>query len=65
MPWTIASAKKILQIASTRGMLIAPKKVLRRGAMLDITRDIQSLTTFRRRSGDFMKQLKKTKGQLC
>jgi PHD/YefM family antitoxin component YafN of YafNO toxin-antitoxin module len=30
-------------------------------AMLDITRDIQSLTTFRRRSGDFMKQLKKSK----
>jgi prevent-host-death family protein len=29
--------------------------------MLDITRDIQSLTTFRRRSGDFIKQLKKTK----
>lgn len=29
--------------------------------MLDITSDIQSLTTFRRRSGDFMKQLKKTK----
>jgi prevent-host-death family protein len=29
--------------------------------MLDITKDIQSLTTFRRRSGDFMKQLKKTK----
>jgi prevent-host-death family protein len=29
--------------------------------MLDITEDIQSLTTFRRRSGDFMKQLKKTK----
>lgn len=29
--------------------------------MLDITRDIQSLTTFRRRSGDFMKFLKKTK----
>ena len=28
--------------------------------MLDITSDIQSLTTFRRRSGDFMKQLKKT-----
>ena len=25
--------------------------------MLDITNDIQSLTTFRRRSGDFMKQL--------
>ncbi len=29
--------------------------------MVDITRDIQSLTTFRRASGDFMKQLKKTK----
>ncbi len=29
--------------------------------MLDITKDIQSLTTFRRRSADFMKQLKKTK----
>ena len=27
--------------------------------MLDITKDIQSLTTFRRRSGDFMKQLNK------
>jgi prevent-host-death family protein len=29
--------------------------------MLDLTKDIQSLTTFRRRSGDFIKQLKKTK----
>jgi prevent-host-death family protein len=29
--------------------------------MLDITIDIQSLTTFRRRSGEFMKQLKKTR----
>ena len=29
--------------------------------MLDITKDIQSLTTFRRRSGDFMKQLNRTK----
>lgn len=29
--------------------------------MLDITNDIQSLTAFRRRSGDFMKQLKKSK----
>src|SRR6266576_3449330 len=29
--------------------------------MLDITKDMQSLTTFRRRSGDFIKQLKKTK----
>ena len=29
--------------------------------MLDITKDIQSLTTFRRRSGDLMKQLKKSR----
>ena len=29
--------------------------------MLDITKDIHSLTTFRRKSGDFMKQLKKSK----
>lgn len=28
---------------------------------LDITKDIQSLTTFRRRSGAFLKQLKKSK----
>lgn len=32
--------------------------------MLDITRDIQSLTTFRRSSGDLMKHLKKTKRPL-
>lgn len=29
--------------------------------MLDITKDIQSLTTFRRRSGEFMKQLNRSK----
>lgn len=29
--------------------------------MIDITSDIQSLTTFRRASGNFLKQLKKTK----
>jgi hypothetical protein len=29
--------------------------------MLDITSDIQSLTTFHRRSGDFMRQLRRTK----
>jgi len=29
--------------------------------MLDITKDIQSLTTFRRQSGDFIKQLKRSK----
>jgi len=28
---------------------------------MDITKDIQSLTTFRRASGHFMKQLRKTK----
>ena len=29
--------------------------------MINITKDIQSLTTFRRRSSEFLKQLKKTK----
>jgi prevent-host-death family protein len=29
--------------------------------MVDITKDIQPLTTFRRRSADFIKQLRKTK----
>jgi prevent-host-death family protein len=29
--------------------------------MLDITKDIQSLTTFRRRSRDFLKQLRRSK----
>ncbi len=29
--------------------------------MLDLTKDIQSLTTFRRQSGHFLKQLKKSK----
>jgi len=29
--------------------------------VLDLTKDIQSLTTFRRRSGDFMKALKRSK----
>jgi prevent-host-death family protein len=29
--------------------------------MLDLTQDIQSLTTFRRRSAEFLKQLKKSK----
>jgi prevent-host-death family protein len=42
--------------------MVAPKKVLlQEQAMIDITKDIQSLTTFRRRSGDFMKQLRKSK----
>jgi prevent-host-death family protein len=43
-------------------MVMTPKKMLhRRWRVFDVTRDIQSLTTFRRRSGDFMKQLKKSK----
>ena len=29
--------------------------------MLDTTKDIQSLTAFRRRSGEFLRQLKKSK----
>jgi prevent-host-death family protein len=29
--------------------------------VLDITKDIQSLTSFRRKPGDFMKQLRKSK----
>ncbi len=29
--------------------------------MLDLTRDIQSLTTFRRKSGEFLKQMKKSR----
>ena len=29
--------------------------------MIDITKDIQSITAFRRRSAEFMKQLKKSK----
>ena len=29
--------------------------------MLDITKDIQPLTTFRRRSGEFLRQLKRSK----
>jgi prevent-host-death family protein len=29
--------------------------------VLDLTKDIQPLTTFRRRSGDFLKQIKKSK----
>src|SRR5947209_20149455 len=37
------------------------KGALSRGTVLDLTKDIQPLTTFRRRSGDFMKQIKKSK----
>ena len=52
----------VCSILQQCGILAAPKKVFAREAhMLDITTDIQSLTTFRRSSGDFMKQLKKSK----
>jgi prevent-host-death family protein len=43
---------------------VAPNKVLsikELRPMLDITKDIQSLTTFRRQSKQFLKQLKKSK----
>src|SRR4030081_3638655 len=54
-------SRKRLYFSPGRSILIAPNKVLLTGAaMLDLTKDIQSLTTFRRQSGDFMKQLKKT-----
>jgi prevent-host-death family protein len=36
----------------------------KKSAMLDITKDIQSLTSFRRNSGEFLKQLKKSKRPL-
>lgn len=43
-------------------MLNAPNKVLGRYTkMLNLAKDIQSLTSFRRSSGDFMKHLKKSK----
>ena len=34
---------------------------MRNSAKLDITKDIQSLTNFRRKSAQFLKQLKKSK----
>ena len=51
-----------LFVALSHDILKAPKKVLRMTKLiLDISRDIHSLTTFRRRSGDFLRQLKKSK----
>lgn len=45
-----------------RGILKASNKVLGRETnMLNLATDIQSLTSFRRSSGDFMKHLKKSK----
>ena len=46
-------------------ILRAPLKVpFLEAEVLDITRDIQSLTSFRRSSGDLMKKLKRTKRPL-
>ena len=59
---TVATCYCELTVGSSSSILVAPKKVLNEErAMLDITKDIQSLTTFRRRSGDFMKQLRKNR----
>ena len=59
-------AKPAFSASQRWGILLAPRKVLNRSRpMLDITKDIQSLTTFRRRSGDGMKQLKKSKRPWC
>jgi hypothetical protein len=44
-----------------RPLVLASKKLLKRLLMIDLTRDIQSLTTFRRNSASFMRQLKKSK----
>jgi prevent-host-death family protein len=60
-PKKLPSGKTSRQERGTWCILQAPKKVLREKAVLDITKDIQSLTTFRRRSGDFMKQLKRSR----
>src|SRR6267378_2798656 len=53
-----------LYFSQGRCILVAPNKVLsikELRPMLDITKDIQSLTTFRRQSNQFLKQLKKSK----
>jgi prevent-host-death family protein len=60
MPHGTATVREPYEKAKRQAL----KKVLflKEGSlMLNITKDIQSLTTFRRRSGDFMKQLKKSK----
>jgi prevent-host-death family protein len=56
------SAHSIIMNDSTTGSATHLKRCLNGSSvMIDITKDIQSLTTFRRRSGDFMKRLKKSK----
>ena len=57
-----AACQPVWHLSRNGCILGAPYKVLYFEVhMLDITSDIQSLTTFRRSSGDFMKLLKKTK----
>ena len=61
MPSPVADS---LYLSPGRCILVAPNKVLsikELRPMLDITKDIQSLTTFRRQSKQFLKQLKKSK----
>jgi prevent-host-death family protein len=53
------ASRSTQQLDRLRGTLLGAYN--RSGTMLDITKDIQSLTTFRRRSGDLMKQLKRSK----
>jgi len=57
----------VLWAVGSKGALIAPLRVLswqREVIMLDIKKDIQAMTTFRRNPGKFMKHLKKTKKPL-
>ena len=59
---TAQNGCELFSILRERCIFIAPKKVRCRGRLiLDMTKVIQSLTTSRRRSGDFMKKLKKSK----
>ena len=61
MPSPVADS---LYLSPGSGILVAPNKVLsikELRPILDITKDIQSLTTFRRQSNQFLKQLKKSK----
>jgi hypothetical protein len=53
-----------LYLSPGRRILLGPNQVLSTRELrpiLDISKDIQSLTTFRRQSNQFLKQLKKSK----
>lgn len=63
--WTWDTITPSFQYLQACAILEAPNKVLAlEVAMLNITTDIQSLTTFRRSSGQFMKHLRKSKRPL-